>query len=47
MNTLTVDDAGTTGTRVGAVHVAPSVDVETTMSFARHPGRKRQSCQAA
>src|ERR1700747_1529690 len=40
-----VDDVGATGTRVGAVHEIPSVEVERTMSFAAHEKRNRQSAQ--
>src|ERR1700757_722757 len=38
-----VDVGGATGTRTGAVHATPSFELETTMSFALHEGRKRQS----
>jgi len=33
------------GMRTGAVQLVPSVEVLSTMSFAVHLGRKRQSCQ--
>jgi len=42
-----VDVGGATGTRTGAVHATPSVELETTMSFALHEGRKRQSAHDA
>src|SRR5215471_11392562 len=31
------------GTRAGALHVAPSVEVDNTIVFPAHPGRKMQS----
>ena len=44
---LSDDDTGAVGMRVGGVHVMPSVDVESTRSFAEHEGRKRQSPHVA
>ena len=41
------DDAGASGIRVGALHVSPSAEVESTMSFRAHEARKRQSCHTA
>src|SRR4051812_5724440 len=47
MNALIDDVTGATGMRAGCVHVIPSADVESTMSFCVQPGRKRQSCHTA
>ena len=47
MNASSVEVTGASGIRVGAVHVMPSVDVDSTMSFSLQPTRKRQSCHTA
>ena len=47
MNASSVEVTGASGIRVGVVHVTPSVDVDSTMSFSSHPVRKRQSCHTA
>src|SRR5947209_1691901 len=46
MKWSTVLVVGSIGTRTGAVHVLPSVDVLYTMSFSAQPLRNRQSYQA-